>query len=49
VAQHRAVIGPDEATHQGRHRHAITPCDSMGLRFGGECAPQCGVVEIHNK
>jgi hypothetical protein len=49
AVQHRGVVGPNEATHQGRRCHVATACDCVGLYLGGGRAPWHGVVQVRNE
>jgi hypothetical protein len=49
MAQHKAVVGPNEATCQGRCRHAIAACDRVDFHLGDGCTAWRGAVQICNK
>jgi hypothetical protein len=49
VAQHRTLVGPNEATCQGRRRHTIVTCDFVGFHLSGRRAPRCSVVQVCNE
>jgi hypothetical protein len=46
VVQHRVVARPNEATHQGHHRHVATTRDYAGLRPKGRCVPRRSAAEV---
>jgi hypothetical protein len=49
MTQHKAAVGLNEATRQGRCCHAVIACHCVGLHPIGGHASQHNATQIHDK